>query len=765
MDLKLTATAVKDWFQYRCERKIVYQTMKSESRRSVPITEATLSSAWAEFGNDFENDLVKCLTELNPGSVLTPNPGKRNLSERQTRRFLLGKTPESYACQAVLSGSDEIHKSLSLPEGVSISKTKPDIIKRTKLEDGSFIFHIIDIKATQQSAMFHKTQVAFYAVLLKAIFEQMGLSNTHSVDIQGAIWRLPDTGSCAAWTEDSFVLKPYAELVVDFMRRELSDIAQKEVSSNKDTTFFHVYFKCEQCKYLPHCLSSLPPEQSPKEADLSSIAGMSHQAKKSLHTLRIQTVGELLSKQHQVHEHATSWALRARGSTLIARANALINGEVSRIPERFSWQMPPRTNVGIYLLTDYDPIHGRLFSLACSISRPGSELEHTIKLAKEPSEELQCIKDVLGVVTKELLRIDAENQAEGQTVVHIFVYEPSEAQDLSEALGRHLGDEGVSRGLLDLIRMFPPEDIQPEPNYKGIHHLPACSLRSIVQSLYTLPAVVSLDLRSVTQAIANFDDSIEPYQPHAQEFTRPFSSRLSLSLIQQVRRDPNGQRELLEEIEHDITNRLEAMHRLRVWIEDDNAASSSNGFLRLQKGPFRFQSSFNPLDTSQLDILLAQELLQNRVGQMAALVEISRPVAERISRFACYANLTYARGPWKYKNYGKKAGIRFDIPHENLGVELGNDTLGLILTDNNPDVLLNPQAWTHYKIDLVTNSEYEKPDQLKVEMKLEDFENSPFSDLWARNKGGYWFIDKTFVDFNTERIEAFLRFLDAGDKE
>ena len=50
---------------------------------------------------------------------------------------------------------------------------------------------------------------------------------------------------------------------------------------------------------------------------------------------------------------------------------------------------------------------------------------------------------------------------------YTVVYEPAEARDLQAALGRHLGDSAVRRGLLELVRMFPPEPLQPDPEYRG----------------------------------------------------------------------------------------------------------------------------------------------------------------------------------------------------------------------------------------------------------------------------------------------------------
>jgi len=73
----------------------------------------------------------------------------------------------------------------------------------------------------------------------------------------GAIWRIPDDGDAEGdrWTAEAFALNPYLRLVEDFCRSTLPAIAAKTGRTGRDDTFFHVYFKCEQCAYLPHCIA------------------------------------------------------------------------------------------------------------------------------------------------------------------------------------------------------------------------------------------------------------------------------------------------------------------------------------------------------------------------------------------------------------------------------------------------------------------------------------------------------------------------------
>lgn len=116
---------------------------------------------------------------------------------------------------------------------------------------------------------------------------------------------------------------------------------------------------------------------------------------------------------------------------------------------------------------------------------------------------------------------------------HIFFYETAEAVNLQQAIGRHLENETIRNGLLHLVRLFPPEEIVPEPEFRGVHHLPATAVRSVLEQLYALPVVVAYDLRQASEALAVMGAEA-PYRP-AKAFERPFSSLLSIDVIRPSR--------------------------------------------------------------------------------------------------------------------------------------------------------------------------------------------------------------------------------------
>ena len=134
------------------------------------------------------------------------------------------------------------------------------------------------------------------------------------VDPVGEIWRIPDDGSAEgdAWAVEEFLLQPYLRLVDEFCRDTLPKIAAKEVNPEKDETFFHVYFKCEQCAYLKHCGQAVAPTRAPASRDISAVAGLSHEAKRALQSYGIRSVAQLAGSGAGIGKMtAPGWSCRA----------------------------------------------------------------------------------------------------------------------------------------------------------------------------------------------------------------------------------------------------------------------------------------------------------------------------------------------------------------------------------------------------------------------------------------------------------------------
>ncbi|NVJ15319.1 PD-(D/E)XK nuclease family protein [Myxococcus sp. AM010] len=749
MKLEIRATGVKSWFQYRCERKLVYDSMPTESKQDIPIERNLIAASWSDWGNEFEKQVVEALKQRHPHQVLGPSGGEDGVSDRLTLAFLGRTQKERFIHQASLKETPRLRALLNLPPEISIRPARPDLVEFST-PDGRPTFSIIDVKATQVSTVFHKAQVAFYSLMLRCMLQERGLSGEMS--LEGRIWHMPPAGQADLWVEQAFPARGYEAFVIDFFRRTVPRLRERHVERGRDDTFFHIYFKCEQCEYLPHCERAISDARPSEQWDTSAVPGLSHESKRALLNLGVRTVGQLASARNlAANPGASTWALKARGQVLVARAQALRERAVYRLPGWHSWLMPPRVDVAIHLVADRDPVEGNLVALGCLIVRDG-HAEPTVAVIRRGEDELPALREVLGRVIQVLTEVDAWNAGHDESQglhAHIFLYEPSEGSDLQEALGRHLADPAIRTGLLHLIRMFPPDEVRAvEPEYRGIHHLPATALRSVMEQLYALPVKVAYELAGVTRALAEATPPLTtPYRP-APGFQRRFSSRLSVDVVRALRQGEGD----AGEVRRDVEARLAAMDALMRWLLQENAAAGEP-FLRLRKKPFRFQAQFDPLAATDLEVLMAHEMLENRAALLGTLTELARPADERRDRFRCLANLqlvgTYPDGGF-YR-------LRFFVPPESRQAELSSSTMGVILTDDDPDLRLDPRRWGEVRVRI--SSDLENGQHVEVRISRNQYNAPGFEALRRRARTDGWFLDAIHVDFNTDRAVRFLRSL------
>jgi len=691
-----------------------------------------------------------------------PKKGNQRLSDALALAFLKGENESRYAAQLNLAPSHTPAFLQRIP-GAGIGTNLPDLICRTS--DGAKTkFSIIDIKATRRATAFHKAQVAFYVRLLEARLKE--LKQTASVSRTGEIWRFPDKGPLdgGTWIEEKFDLAPYLRQVDRFCEQILPDILASEVSPGVDHTFFHVYFKCEQCKFLPHCIGSVRPEASARVLDVSAVAGMSHQSKRTLADRKITTVPDLANATSEVAARAESgWRLSKSIGTLIERAKAIRDDKIYPGTDRQTYLMPPRTDVALYLTADFDAVDGNIAALGyLHVSANVARNFVRVIPGSDSGAEAEALVAIFERVVRDLTAVDAHNRnversGAGQALqAHIFVYEPNDAVHLQDAIKRHLSDARVRTGLLNMVRLFPPEEIIPEPEFRGIDHLPATALRTVVEQVFALPVTVSHDLAQVSAALERHGAIKNAYRP-AKEFARPFSSMLAIDVIRNLREGRAGAVSI-EAIEQDVIDRLNVSRSVAEWLFAEHEKSIAGGglpILRLRKKPFALQATFNPLDAGDLDILGALELLENRSTKLETLVRLSRAKDARRETGKAIGPLTLIREEDNGRTWVLQA--QADL----VEADLSADSFGLILTDGEPENVLEPSLWDAFSCEIrrvyprqiflrVPPRNQWTPARIALERRMSMAGN------------GEWWIDQAFKDVNTGRIRDFVEYLGRG---
>ncbi len=754
----INASVVKAWFQYRCERKTRYEMWNPTELAKIDVTIVEKQRPWAYHGIQFEERVVAHLGK----NAVRPTVAKKALWDVVAKAFLMGSKQERYAYQINL-GTLADRSCIRLPAMVEIGETIADLLRRDVV-DGRDVFTVIDVKATRRSTSFHKAQVAFYAMLLDGILK--GLGRGGMVSELGEIWHIPDGGDMSGREPaiEAFALAPYTRMVSAFIEDDLRRILAPALRKGVNETFFHVYFKCEECPYLAkHCFEAISADRAPTERDVSAVAGMSHEAKRALKRFAITDVAVLASANLEGRA-GLGWSMQRRASLYACRASSLARGEMVRTTELYSLLMPPRVDTAIYLSADFDPIGDRLATIACLIDRGGdAEPPATIRVITSGSrqDEAQALVDVFEAVLGELADIDRHNDSVGngspQAIhAHLFMYEATEAEAIQGAVKRHMSDPRVRSGLLNMIRLFPPEDVVPEPEFRGIHHLPATAVRMVIDQLIALPVTVSNDLAQVSQALGDAGRLDCAYRP-GEQFRRPFSSLLSIDVIKKV--EDKGGAGLIHLVEQDVRDRLAALRGVVSFLIEESAAQAlgpDGPMLRLAKRPFRFWETFDPLQADDLDILQAFEIIESRAALLATMVDLARPEDRRVDSGRCLAGLTMVGRPG---DRDARPKFLFDLPRGLGKAEYGTDTFGLVLTDGDRQVLLDYAAWRDVECNIVSEGGARR-DQIEVTMPKASFRSSTFQAMYARSKDApTWAIDRIHKDVNTVRIAAFLKHL------
>lgn len=758
MKLGLSGSTIKSWFQYRCERKTRYELMMPQDRAGVPISDDGREKSWAVLGVDFEKRVMARLTKAH--AVLAPGANAESLREDLATAFMRGEGDASFAAQVNLRPSKT--GDLLTNENLTLRRTFADLVRRDAIGQQNR-FTVIDIKATRNPRAFHKTQVAYYALLLRAILAERGIQG--EVSPFGEIWYIPSDGDTQGdlHSVDRFDLGPYLRLVEDFMKVGLPEIASREVSAKHDETFFHLYFKCEQCSYLAHCQRSIDRSLPAAQRDVSAVPGLSHESKRMLRQHGIDTVGKLAHGARGVGRlDGANWSLARKAEQLIVRANAIEQGLILNGVEEQTFLMPPRSDVILVLLVDHDPVDDGMVSLGYLWAGPSGETE-TIEIMPTASQqaEADALISVFSKLISDLQAVDLHNSKldpddPAALRAHIYFYEPAESRSLQGAIQRHLTDPRVRAGLLHMVRLFPPEDVIPEPEFRGIDHLPATAVRTVVEQLFALPATVSYDLKQVSQALVAGGDFLEPYVPEP-SFERPFSSLLSIEISRSLR-EGKGVVGLVDQVRGDVSQRLRSTLAIVRWLESMHAKRVAEGkapLLRLTKRPFRFQATFDPIDMADLDALTALELLENRAGMLEALIGLALPAQLRVSRGSAIGPLRLI----KASNAKGQYTLTFRRTPSAMSAEIPRGGMGLVLSDGSAESLLDPRRWAQMGCNLLEPRSFDDASLVRVWMR-EDVYNSPMFNTLRRSvpEDGWW-LDQTFFDVNSAKAETYLRYL------
>jgi hypothetical protein len=146
------------------------------------------------------------------------------------------------------------------------------------------------------------------------------------------------------------------------------------------------------------------------------------------------------------------------------------------------------------------------------------------------------------------------------------------------------------------------------------------------------------------------------------------------------------------------------------------------------------------------------------IGKQALLARGVRTVGElATARDWNTAELGWTNSPCGWA----ETRLQFTAPADCEQTELGPGAFHLLLTRDDPELLLNPAAWTGIAVSLAELSVRSGALQVVLDVRRRVWAGGPLPSLLAAHADGWW-LDQGYGDLNGDRIVKFLNYLDAN---
>lgn len=866
---KLDKGTIALTFKFDCDRFLRFRLATDDERSSLGIESETYKRPGIELiraaGRRWEAEKYQDLIDLaNPGSIeyalksdIDDLIGRKPFNKIDNLYEILRRLKPPLA---IIEAEFEVPRNITPKLQMAYDKynldpvkARPDIIWIRPGGTGAplignpnttpeYELHIIDVKMAAEPSLRHFTEVTYYALSLAVALIEYGLSNRYAVSAEGFIWpgnhdvnafrtlyrELKSKGDRDPLTSaliETLVSVPYEVYQVHvkqfFDERLLKVLDQKPLDAA-----WHVSPKCQLCDHINYC-----KREAESIDHLSRIPWLNKGQAELIRQYKIDTTETLASAiENNTPEWqsivASSHQLRADAQALMIRAHSLQTSQPEVVEGRRCAIMPAWTDHNIFITVHFDPGSGITFSMGAALvyfsperqqGDPPQFEEHVFIVdrvnAMNPDTEHARLIEFVTLVSSWLQELSDENTrrpSNQQLSSHIFFWDRLEARQLRRMFERHMNHPDVV-GLIELlIRLFPPDNLLPDPDL--FRSQPGTIIKEVLRLLVGLPIPHDYSLFEVANSFyPNVRPNGELYQfdpPFG--FKTPMSDQIPFERAYELWQDtiflrhfnprypndlskwrPYSRNELYEAIKHatvlhlralqHIVRRLREHYRERLTLRKSSFSAAIPTQMRIPQKA-RSLIAFEKLNVS------CQEL-ENR--QRRAL-----PVDEREAHFFSIRGLRLANGGTYEKRieeirisqprYSEATLIAFTFAPTSRDARI-SETDFLLAISNEDDELDFDIPWRRYlglsfydakhllnENDLMgqwmVDASLGKLLQVEI-VRLEAMRDPPFLVLkpgneelfqFARDLGVIDFsrpmvIDPLFRDFSSDKIEEALR--------
>jgi len=418
---------------------------------------------------------------------------------------------------------------------LSYSDLRPDIIQRLALgtcatavtPSGSLIavlagdqripLRVVDVKLTAEPSNAYYAEVVYYSMSLAGHLEDAGLDGVYFVAPNPAVWPGSHDASALATEREAqrrngrneynsliralevdVELAPFG-VFAPRLRHFFSEELREAIETQWQDLPWHVGTRCSGCDYLGiqwrggaaadpnHCY---PTAQ--RIDHLSRMPFVSRGARAVLEGHEILSVADLAaagSDHPSLRDHQT---LRATRTVVASRADAITRNLVIDAPGLgTSALMPAWADIKLFLTADFDIGSGITGAFGLS----GTSWDHQARRFTSIPTEVFVV-DSRNVVTerRELLRflqsiaghLQAARDRKADASVQVYVWDQATYEHLVRVIGRHLPNIVALRQTQNLIWLFPPDEVVPNPDLAD-RKSPICLVQQVVKAVVAAP--------------------------------------------------------------------------------------------------------------------------------------------------------------------------------------------------------------------------------------------------------------------------------------
>ena len=583
--------------------------------------------------------------------------------------------------------------------GLEPVRARPDIIWIRPFGTGAplianpdpppeYEIHIIDVKMAAEPSLRHFTEVTYYALSLAAALAENGMSVRYGVSAEGFIW--PGSHDANEFRNlvlgfqakgegdpvtraliDTLIPVPY-EVYQVHVKQFFEERLLRVLGQGPADAMWHVGPRCQLCDYIPYC------RQEAQDCDhLSRLPWLNRGQAELIRQNGITTTNSLRTAiaentpQWQAAE-SSSHQLRASAPILSVRAEALATGQAVAIAGRKCALMPAWSDQNIFVTIHFDPGSGITFAMGAvrvyfqpgrNAGDPPQVEEHLLVVdrvdAMNPDTERARLIEFVTIVSSWLQDVSNTNAglpAAQRVSSHIFFWDMLEVRQLRRVFERHMNHPDVVDLIELLIRLFPPDQVLPDPEL--FKSQPGTIVKDVVRLLLGLPIAHDYSLFDTANTLfPDLKENGDPYEfrvpfgfstPMSDQipferayelwqdriFLRHFDSRFPPSQWRTYTRD-----ELYEGIKRATSTRLRALQQVVRKLRDHYRDR-----LTLRKAPFSAAAPVQTRIPERARSLIAFEKLNVACQELENRQRRLLPVAEREAHFFSIRGLRPAIG-------------------------------------------------------------------------------------------------------------------------